>query len=104
MPLPLRGPVKKQRASASSAAAASPAISDESKAKCAVGRSPQALEILSSMWMDPLVGLLMSSRFCALTGATLVSPPVLGGGGSEPQPPRDASDNATPIASPHVVD
>src|SRR6185369_4170319 len=59
--LPLSGPLTKQRARASSAPWASGPIEAESKAKCAVGMSPQALMILSSIWIDPLVGDLVSS-------------------------------------------
>jgi hypothetical protein len=93
----LSGPETKQRASASSAPPASGPIATESKAKCAVGRSPQALMILSSMWIDPLVGEALSGFAWVFVegggGAVFATrSAVFGGGfGSSPQPARSAA-------------
>jgi hypothetical protein len=59
---PASGPLAKQRARASSADAASGCTAAESNAKWAVGKLPHARTILSSMWIDPLVGVVASAR------------------------------------------
>src|SRR5262249_61379653 len=84
---PLSGPLTKHLASASRNAAASGLLSAESNAKCAVGRSPHAFMILSSIWTEPEVGVAVSA-FCSgafAWGVALgVVSPVFGWGfGSE---------------------
>src|SRR4051812_9459275 len=58
--LPLSGPVLKQDATACNVVAAGPSIVAESNVKWDVATMPQALTMRSSMWMEPVVGDLVS--------------------------------------------
>src|SRR4051794_40932149 len=109
MPLPLSGPLTKQRASALSDASACGSTEAESKAKCASGMSPHAFRILSSMWIEPLVGVAVSF-FAAAPGCAPPPVPALftasavfgGGGGSELHPTAIAAPIATSASASDV--